>query len=100
MANKQVILRDAGTLEAFPGGGTEKFFPHLHFTIEQLPEIGLWVPGETYTLVIKVKEKEHKIEKSDGKVEESASFEVMEVGALNSDHQEVEEKVNSKLRLK
>ena len=100
----QYTLRDASQEETYPDhDGSlkhEKYFQNIRFEISQLPEIGFWMPGETYTLVIRVRQKEHTVEKRAGVVEETATFEIKEVGAINSEHEEISEAVKKKLSLK
>ncbi len=75
--------------------------PYLGFTAVQLPEIALWEPGKDYYLVVKVKQTSYRIDKHEGKREESADFEVLEVGAIKTDdyHGEDADVVKKKLNM-
>ena len=59
-----------------------EYAQRLDFDTIQLPEVAMWQPGEEYLLVVKVKETKHEITKENGKTEEKACFDVLEVGAI------------------
>ena len=74
------MMRDA----KMPMDMPDTYYQTLEFEIEQLPEIAAWTPGEEYTLIIKVREKEHEVSKENGKVKECARFDVLKVEAAPS----------------
>jgi hypothetical protein len=70
---------------SFPGEKAEEHGQHVTFNVGQLPEISSWEPGHEYMLVVKVMQKAYRVHKQDGDMDESADFEVLEVGAMK-DH--------------
>lgn len=75
------------------------YYQKLELTVEQLPEVASWEVGREYTLIIKVKEVNHELEKSvDSGVEEKACFEVIEVGAFTDPTAALRETVQKKLK--
>ena len=74
------MYRNVGEkIEMKPMMADEKYYPHLEFTIEQLPEISSWQVGETYELKIKVKQVSHEVKQRMDEQKECAEFEVLAV---------------------
>ena len=97
-------MRDAGKemmhLDGPVGPNKEKYYQHISFEVEQLPEISMWEPGEKYTLVIEVVQKSHNIDKDGKNVRESAGFEITKVGAVDSYVEDVADRVKKTLNIK
>lgn len=96
-------LRDAGkkmeTIGPMMADSKEVYYPSVCFDTKQLPELSTWEVGGEYTLVIKVKEVSHEMFDKDGKVKESAFFDILKVGAYKGDEYYTKE-AEKKLRIK
>ena len=103
MSNKY-ILRDAGKEYPTPsdemGREKEKFYPSVEFDIKQLPQIGTWGIGNDYFLIVKVTEVSHSIHQDDNHSEETARFEIKQVGAFDPADEKFGAIVKEKLRIK
>ena len=55
----------------------KEWYPSIHLTSKDLPEIKEWEVGKTYHLVLEVKEKS-KTEETPGSI--SASFDIVKIG--------------------
>ncbi len=87
------ILRDAK--EKF---GDEEFFQGVRFELAQLPQIADWEVGREYTLILKVKQTSHNFRDVEGEGQtESATFDILKVGAFQPEEVERMEIVKKKL---
>ena len=104
MHDMEYTMRDAASEESYPtvSGGvkSEKYYPTVSFDVKQLPEISLWQVGGEYMLVLKVKQTGYNQNKYMGKVEEKATFEIRQVGAMQNEAKMMEGVVGKKLGYK
>lgn len=81
------------------GKESDGYYQNLEFDTNALPEISSWQVGEEYFLIVKVREKNHELLKSENKgVKEKACFEVLEVGAFIDGMDIFREKVKKQLK--
>lgn len=70
---KKVIPQKAGV----ESPSKEKWYPSIHLSSKELPELKKWEVGKTYTLILEVKQKSKTENMPD---EISASFDIVKIG--------------------